>query len=93
MHWLPVTGNVPSSPIVVTLMMEALGSSETSVLTRSTWRNFPEDGILHTHHCENLKSYKATVMPQDVWFDGMFTMMSVAKDCGCLIQISSRNRT
>jgi hypothetical protein len=30
---------VPSSPILVTLMKEALSSSEMSVLTRATWRN------------------------------------------------------
>jgi hypothetical protein len=48
---------VPSSQILVTLTMEALSSSETSVLTRTTWRNIPKDGILHSHRRENLKSY------------------------------------
>jgi hypothetical protein len=39
------------------LKMEAIRSSETSVHTRSTRLHIPEDSILHSHHCENLKSY------------------------------------
>jgi hypothetical protein len=48
---LLVTADIaPSSPI---------SSSETSVLTRATWRHILEDGILHSHRRENLKSYIA----------------------------------
>jgi hypothetical protein len=40
-------------------MIEALISSETLVLTRTTRRNIPEHGIHHSHRCENLKSFVA----------------------------------
>jgi hypothetical protein len=50
---------VPNSPILITQMMKALSSPETSVLTRTTWRNIPEDDILHSHRRENLKPYIA----------------------------------
>jgi hypothetical protein len=55
---LLVTPNVvPSSPII-SLMMEAICSSEMSVLTRVILNNIQEDGILHSHRRENRKSYK-----------------------------------
>jgi hypothetical protein len=47
------------SAMLVTLMMEEMFSSETSVLTRATRRNILEYGTLHSHRRENLKSYTA----------------------------------
>jgi hypothetical protein len=47
---------VPSSLILVTLMIEAIRSSETSVFIRATRRNVSKDGILLSHRRESLKS-------------------------------------
>jgi hypothetical protein len=45
-----------------TLKMEAIRSSETSVLIRATRRHLPEDYNHHSHRRGNLKSYKALVL-------------------------------
>jgi hypothetical protein len=52
-------------------MKEALSYSETSVLTTATWRNIPEDAILHSHRREDIKSYNAydvlRTLPDDIY--------------------------
>jgi hypothetical protein len=58
--WVTRTANVvPCSPILVILMIEEICSSDASGLTRAIGRHIPEDGILHRHRRENLKSYTA----------------------------------
>jgi hypothetical protein len=48
--YILVTANIaPSSPILVTLMMGAIHSSERSVLIWATRRNIAEDSILLSH--------------------------------------------
>jgi hypothetical protein len=66
-HRLLVTASVvPSSPILDTVMMEALSSSETSVLTRATRRDMPEYGILHGHRREDPHTMQEINMKQSV---------------------------
>jgi hypothetical protein len=54
---IAVYADVPSTPILATLMMEAIRSSETSIIAKATRHFIPDDGILHSHRRENLKSY------------------------------------
>jgi hypothetical protein len=56
---LVTTNVVPSSPIFFSLMMDRMGFSEMSTLTRPTRLHNSEDDILHSQRRENLKSYKA----------------------------------
>jgi hypothetical protein len=58
MRRLVVTASVvPSSTIVVTLIMETINSSETSVFIRDARHNIPEEGIIQSHLRETLKYY------------------------------------
>jgi hypothetical protein len=52
-----LANGVPSSPILVAQIMEALISPETSVLPRPTQHKIPEDEIIHSPGRQNLKSY------------------------------------
>jgi hypothetical protein len=43
--------------LAITSNLPTLGRN--TVITRATWRNIPEDAILHSNRRENLKSYIA----------------------------------
>jgi hypothetical protein len=69
-------------------MKEALGSSETSVLTRATRRNNPEDTILHSHCRENLKSYMVNIYKG---FE-VFTVVAMKNGVFCDVKLTGSFR-
>jgi hypothetical protein len=86
---LPVTANVvPSSQIIVTLMMEALRSSGRLVLARATRRDIPEDGILHVRFA--LRQYNSGLhfrIPSDV----KFSLALYPQSCWYIIPVTAYN--
>jgi hypothetical protein len=71
---------VPSSPILVTLMMEALRASETSDLTRATQRSIPEDGNLY-----EISSFQNFVNSSDVCYGSANDMEILQQICQVFI--------
>jgi hypothetical protein len=51
---------VPNSPVLSPVMISAIRSSETSALTRATWRNIPKDIILFSEEIRSVRRLLVT---------------------------------
>jgi hypothetical protein len=54
---LLVTANVVPRSLILFILMNAIRSSGTSVLTRAALCHISEGGVLHSRRCENLGSH------------------------------------
>jgi hypothetical protein len=63
-----------------TLKMEAIGSSETSIHTRSTWRCIPEGCFLHSDHCEKAQILQEYLISRNRDFNAKLPVAQLFKN-------------